>query len=101
MWSQALAPRFHFWSVYWMCQICFLFSFLYVFFTQHESVKRKKETWKWTLAIRKSTPMCSLLVIHLLKWLMEVTMIDSWYDKALINKALITICNIVKLMSTK
>ena len=37
------------------------------------------------------TPVCSFVVIHFLKWLMQTTMIDNFCDKQLINKTLVTI----------
>ena len=52
-----------------MCQIYFLFLFLYAFFTPKECVNRN--------LIKKWTHVCSFLVIHFLKWLMETTMIET------------------------
>ena len=62
VWSQVQAPRFHFWYSYRVCQICVLF--FYIYFTQQECVKRN--------LIKKWTLICSFLVIHFLKWLMEI-----------------------------
>ena len=62
---------------------CIKFIFYFDFYISSLiNMNASKETW-----LKKRTPVFSFLVIHFLKWMMEITMIDKWYDKTLINKS--------------